>query len=281
MPERVFLFFNRTKYFFLLAIAFGCVDPYAPPLVKSTSNILVVDGFLSSSSNSAIVKLSRAISLSDDVSFPKEGNALVSIESMSGATFNLNETSHGTYEISGINASTEEKYQLHIQTTDGKDYRSDYIQLKQAPPIDSITWEPDAEGITLFVSSHDPSAKTHYYQWVYKETWEYRSAYGSNYYLIDGAAVPRPESEGINICWNSELSPKILINSTLKLSEDRVNKFPLTFIPRAPAEQPSSPENTASLLSKEPSPRKLLISGHNCRSLLKTSVDYLTRFRLR
>lgn len=224
----------KLKYSFLLfVLLIACVDPYAPPQLKDAGNILVVDGFLSSTSNSAVVKLSRAISLSEGQSFPVESNAFVEVQDQRGSVFSLTETSAGTYEASGLSLNSSQKYQLHIKTSGGKDYLSQFIPLKKSPPIDSVTWKPSAEGITLYTNTHDVTGNTRYYQWVYTETWEYKSDYNSMYYLIDGQAVTRPESESINTCWKSENSPKILVNSTLKLSEDHVTDFPITFIPKA------------------------------------------------
>lgn len=216
----------------LLLIA-GCIDPYSPSISEDSNNILVVDGYLNSSDGTAQIKLKRAISLYDNT-YPNESNASVIINSSGGTTYPLAETSEGYYELSGIDFSQalSEKYQLQIQTQDGKEYQSDFVELKKSPPIDSITWKPSPTGITLYANSHDSTGKSRYYQWTYKETWEYNADHYSSYKLVDGVILPKPPEESFYICWNNKNSSKIIIGSTIRLSQDIVKDFPLTFIER-------------------------------------------------
>ena len=49
-----------TTVFLLLLILTGCIEPYNPPAIADTIDILVVDGFLNGTDSSATVQLSKA-----------------------------------------------------------------------------------------------------------------------------------------------------------------------------------------------------------------------------
>ena len=61
-------------------------------------------------------------------------------------------------------------------------------------------------------------------------TWEYTANYESVYKIVKNAAVTRKPEDAIFKCWNTELSSKILIASTSRLSEAVVSQFALTFL---------------------------------------------------
>src|SRR6218665_3564821 len=137
----------------LLGVA-GCVDPYSPVVADENIDFLVVDGFLNSTDQSASVKLSKAIPLSSNLSYKSEKKAIVTIEEENGAIFNLTEKDTGVYQANGMNINIAKKYKLHIRTTAGKEYMSDFIEIKQSPPIDSITWKPIPDGVTIYANTH-------------------------------------------------------------------------------------------------------------------------------
>ena len=225
---------KRISYFSLLLVSLlslaRCIDPYSAPVSNENVDILVIDGFLNSTGNSASVKLSKAIPLSVNQAYKREKKATVAIEEENGAIYNLVEKDTGVYESSNMNINSLKKYQLHIRTEGGKEYRSDFIELKQSPPIDSVTWKPAIDGVTIYANTHDTSESTHYYQWTYSETWEYNSDFYSAFKIMNGTVVPRPPAESIYICWTTAASTKISINSTLRLSSDVVRDFSLTSI---------------------------------------------------
>lgn len=221
-----------TSVLLFSAVMTGCIDPYDVPTGNEEIDILVVDGFLNSTEKSASVKLTKALALAKSTEYTNEHDALVTIEDTNGNTFYLDEKQVGRYEACALNISASTKYQLHIKTASGKEYRSELIELKQSPPIDSITWKPSPDGITIYVNAHDPTNRTRYYQWKYTETWEYNADYYSVYKIESGAVVPREANEIFYTCWNTAPSTRIMINSTLRLSSDIVHEFPLVFIER-------------------------------------------------
>lgn len=209
----------------------GCIDPYPPPVSKGDVGFLVVDGFLNSGSGLASVKLSRALPLEATTPYPTVEHALVQVERDNGSVFSLVESSPGRYEAVRPDLHIGSAYRLLVRTTDGKDFESDFVVLKQSPQLEDVSWTRDGDGITIHVDSRDPSGSTRYYQWVYTETWEYDADRQSGFYVRNGLAVPRHSSEQIYICYFTVESSKVLISTTSDQSVDFINDYPLVHIP--------------------------------------------------
>lgn len=216
--------------FLSFLLLYGCVESYQPPATEGDVALLVVDGFINGTENSASVKLSYSSALSSDDPTLMETGASVSIEEEGGSTFVLNESEAGNYTIDNIAVDKMRKYRLKIQTSDNQEVFSDYIEIADTPEIDSVTWKPDDEGVTIYVNTHDAENKSKYYSWTYEETWEYNASFYSTYLLIDGEAFQRSQEDQIYTCWTTISSTEILVNSTVRLSEDLVRDFPVTFV---------------------------------------------------
>ncbi|GAB3994350.1 hypothetical protein GCM10028807_31910 [Spirosoma daeguense] len=213
----------------LVMLVGGCVDPYRPPEITSPGSYLVVNGFFNSApGTTSTIQLSRTQNLTDTKAPTLESKATVTIESKSNAIYTLREGTPGSYTLAGVTPVSGETYRLHIKTK-GVDYYSDYVPVVTTPPIDSVSWGVVDNGVQISANTHDPKNNARYYKWDYEATWEYYSRYYSGLELknnqIVGRAIP------INRCWNSELSTNIITTSTVRLSQDIVRKYPLTFIP--------------------------------------------------
>lgn len=215
-----------------LALLLGCLDPYEPPVAPQDRNVLVVDGFLNSTDRAATVKLSHTVSISSSTTFSPERGAEVSIQSKAGYIFPLVEMDSGVYVASGLDLTPDDRYRLNIHTDQGENYVSDFIELKNVPPIDSVHWEPGEDGLTIYVNTHDFSGNTKHYRWYFDETWEYHAAFASDYKLVNGEPVFRTNEERIHKCWRYVNSTEILIGSTEQLQSDIVSRQPLMFIPK-------------------------------------------------
>ena len=139
-----FLNLKRKSWAILFVGIAGCLEPYNPPAIKDTIDILVVDGFLNSTDNIATVRLTKATALTDESNTGHEvTGALVQIEEEDGPTHTLNEISSGLYVLTEMNLDNDRKYRLSVVNTNDKKYLSDYITLTPCPPIDSISWKPN------------------------------------------------------------------------------------------------------------------------------------------
>jgi hypothetical protein len=209
----------------------SCIEPYEPKINNEVFDILVVDGYINTTDRSAQVRLSRAIPV-DSVMLPsQENNATVLIEDEGGTTYSLINSGLGIYVADDLGLDQSKKYRLHVVTSADEEYVSDYVTLKSSPLIDSVIWKPDVGGISIYVNTHDPDANSHYYEWTYEETWEYRSSFNSTYKVVDGIAYPRTFDEQIFTCWSTQASTKLLVGTSDRLSADVIRDFPIIFIP--------------------------------------------------
>jgi hypothetical protein len=225
-------FLSKRLQAFLLITAVGCLEPYNPPEITDQIDILVVDGFLNATDNSASVRISKARPLSDDSEVDTGVSAFVAIEDEQGNSQPLDALSIGVYSKTDLQLSRDNKYRLSIVSNDGKRYNSDFVELTKSPLIDSISWKPaiQRDGIDIFVNTHDDSGMTKYFQWTYDETWEYTSKYGSYFRIERGVAIQNP----LNVyrCWNTNRSSEIHVGSTTHLASNVIREFPLVFIPK-------------------------------------------------
>jgi hypothetical protein len=68
----------------------------------------------------------------------------------------------------------------------------------------------------------------------YDETWEYHSAFESDYEWSGGAGgmvIPRPQSDLFYTCWQTDTSTDIIIGSSAKFSSDVIYEYPVTMVP--------------------------------------------------
>src|SRR5882724_8743830 len=209
----MFLKNSIYKIFFIaIAITFmaGCKEAYNPPQIKNSPNYLVVDGVLSSG-DSTKIKLSRTRSFNDSLSYSPETGAKVEVIGEGSDSYSLTETGDGVYFINYLSLNPGEKYQLRINTTDGKQYDSDPLTVKETPPIDSVNWTGDDKGIQIFVNTHDPSNDTRYYRWEYEEVWEYHAAFDSYYTYTGGKLTARDANSHVYVCWHDRPSTELVL----------------------------------------------------------------------
>ena len=173
-------------YATLMILFVCCKQEYIPPVNEENANLLVVEGFLNSGQGPTTIRLSRSVGLTDTTQKKIERGAKVNVEGEDGSSFALAGNNNGEYSISQLPLLNNVKYRLHIKTINGKEYASDFVPIKITPPIDSITWQSESDGLRLYVNTHDPQNATKYYQWEFEETWEFRSAYYSSLKYVKG-----------------------------------------------------------------------------------------------
>lgn len=229
-------FLKNILGFFILLWAFSqCVEPFEEFDAQDFEDYLVVEGLITNETKAHRILISRTSPI-DSLVFIPETEAQVHIEDEQGNRFPLSEKEPGKYfttpNFTGI---IGQSYTLLIQTSSGRNYRSDAVTLKSCPPIDSIYAEyrtglinrPD--GIEFYVDSHDPSNQTRYYRWEWEETYEIVVPFASIFEWIQGNEV-RPRTENVGNCWKSDTSSTILIKNTIGLANDQISRFPVRFM---------------------------------------------------
>ncbi len=210
----------------------SCKKPYNPPEIKAITNFLVIDGTITCGNNVVTtIILSRTTQLGDSVLFDPELNAIMYIEQEQGSVFPVTEQGDGVYKTQPLNLEPGRNYRLKIKTADNKNYLSDYTTAKTSPAIDSLSWKQNND-VTVYVTTHDPSDNARYYRWEYDETWNYRSIFSTDYYVKDGLILVVDASTQRDSCWRTDNSKTIVLGSSVALSEDVINEFPVAIIPQ-------------------------------------------------
>ncbi|HET8829917.1 MAG TPA: DUF4249 domain-containing protein [Pelobium sp.] len=223
-----------------MLLQFSCRKPFEPMLDSPLTGYLVVEGFINVNGVTTI-KLSRTKKLGEQRLFKPEFEAQVQIIGENALAYDVREKNDGVYESDVLELSGQ-KYQLKIKTADGEEYESKIVEKKITPPIDSVSWNREQNGVQIKVNSHDDQNKTKYYKWTFDEVWEINAAFpvdykfvntitpGTNSSFITVVERTPAEKDEIYYCWQGGSSNQILLGSTAKLSEDIIS-FPVKFIP--------------------------------------------------
>jgi len=213
-----------------LIIILSCKDEYYPEIIESGNSYLVVEGVLCAGPDSTVIRLTKTAKLYSS-GFTDVQNAKVTVEGRDNSIKGLVSSGNGRYVSPGLNLTVNNDYRLRIRTAEGKEYLSEYVTVRDTPPIDSLTWKQNPEGVRLYVSTHDVSDNTHYYLWNYDETWEIRTVFYATY-IYDKPVVRQRvlPAEQVNTCWKYGSSKEILAGSSVRLQSGVISEAPLEFI---------------------------------------------------
>ena len=222
------VFFAAIILIFFLS---ACREEYNPPVVSSPQSLLVVEANLTVGGPTSI-RLTKTFKLDDSARLQTVNGATLTVEGKDNSIQSLSSAGNGYYMSPGLNLSPGNEYRLRIHTTDGKEFLSDYVVAKATPDIDSISWEKNNDGVTIYTNTHDPSNSSTYYRWEYTETWEHRSPFVSDIIYDNGAVRSRVfPQEDISACWTTLSSTNIFLANSVRLQSDVISKVPLKFIP--------------------------------------------------
>lgn len=218
--------------FSVTSILVNCKRPYEPPATQVDNKFLAIDATLINSSDSpSVFILSRTVKLTDttQVIYPESG-AIVSVEDSTGSSFPFFEREPGKYVSVPLLLNASKKYRLKISTNTGQ-YVSDFVNVKQSPPIDSITWQQQND-VLIFLNTHDPSNNTRYYRWDFVETWQYTSPLDAELSQNNGRIFYVDATNQTHICWRSTNSTQLLTGTSIALSQDVINQQPIAVVPQ-------------------------------------------------
>jgi hypothetical protein len=214
-----------TVFFFILLT--GCITKFTPETTED-KKILVVEGLITDQPGINTIKLSRSTPLGTRIKAEPVTKCTVSLSDNNGNTYILKESVSGTYvtDPAKFRGQTGQIYTLSIKA-DNYTYQSYPAEMKYVPPVDSLYYEKvvlgqyggfnTAEGCQIYLNTGDPSNRCKFYRWEFSETWEFRLPYNE-------IVVPN------NRCWLSDNSDMINIKSTSALEENKIKKYPLTYI---------------------------------------------------
>ncbi len=257
--------------YLLLFALLSCRKPYDPPAITTNVNYLVVEGLINTGSDSTIIKLSRTVQIGAQTTANPELHASVTVLSSANTIYPLKETGNGYYRSPGLNLSSANTYALKIITSNGKTYQSDFLPVKNSPPIDSVYYTLADTAVSVWLSTHDPANKTIYYRWDFSETYIIHPFVESVDELLTNpidTVVPRSAQDQVYTCWASDTSQNILLGSSAKLKQDIIAKMQLTAIGKSSEKI----GDRYSILVKQ---YALTPDAYNYWQLLKTNTEQL------
>lgn len=205
-------------------MATACKKQIVLKPIVTLNSYLVVDGHISNG-DSTFITLSRTVNITGAVRSNPELNAAVTIEGQGGGSFALIAKGKGSYASAILNLSPTKSYRLKIITQDGRQYASDFVPLKNSPPIDTVSYAVKSDGLQINVDTHDATNITRYYKWDNVITYQVRSKYESKWIVVnDDTTAVRPLNQQIYNCWATDTSGNIALGSSAKLSQDVISK---------------------------------------------------------
>jgi hypothetical protein len=216
----------------IILTAYSCKKPFAPEAISSRNSYLVIEGVINSGSDSTFFRLSRTERLSARDTVIPELNAVVTVEGDNNTSYPLYDIANGNYGAPPLALTATAKYRLRIKTSNNEEYLSDYVETKTTPPIDSITYTVENDGVQFYASTHDPNNAARYYRWDFGETWGY-FAYERSYFKLGDDGLPAyriGQQELIYECYQTRQSHQALLATSSRLAQDVINKQPLDFI---------------------------------------------------
>lgn len=216
----------------LCVVMHSCRTPFEPEVSSLDGSFLVVEGYLDSEGKRSELKLSRSTSLADSV-FADETGAVVTLYADSGESYPLTEEGEGIY-VFERNISESQLYSLEIVLQNGDRIRSESMRPILTPDIIDAGFVKDEEGVEVFVTTQG-DANADDFLWTFEETWIYRPRVRTPfiYDAAIGDVRTRTSQEQIELCFKSEDSPGILLETSSRFEEQVVFRQTITEIPTA------------------------------------------------
>lgn len=224
---------NRSwvLFFILIGIFCGCRTPYDPEVPDTELRILVVEGYLDTEGMKSELKLSRTLPLSAAASMLPETGATVLLRSQNGQQFPISEKGLGIY-LFERNIDERQTYTLEIVLKSGERYASEILKPIVTPEIIDGGFKRDSDGVEVFVSTQG-NAEADDFLWTFEETWIYRPRIRTPY-IYDTRlrdVRQRTEAEQNSLCFKTESSPDIVIETSSRFQDQVVFEKTVTEIP--------------------------------------------------
>jgi hypothetical protein len=225
---------KRDWLLFLLLIGFfsGCRTPYEPEVPPTELRLLVVEGYLDTEGLKSELKLSRTVPLSSEESLLAELGAKVALRSQGGQEFPLIEKGQGVY-LFERNIDEKQTYVLEILLKSGERYVSEELKPITTPEIIDGGFKRDEDGVEVFVSTQGNSEADDFL-WTFEETWIYRPRIRTTYIYVPALkdVRTRTEAEQNSLCFKTEQSPDIVLETSSRFQDQVVFQKTVTEIPQ-------------------------------------------------
>jgi len=221
-----------------MMVVVGCKDE----VILDNKNFnprLVVDGSITNEPGPYIIKLSQTSPINQikEVLLP---GCTVTLYDNTGASEILTEVEPGFYysSVSGIHGIVGNSYKISILTTDGKEYTTEFQEMKEPIEIDSVyadltyvdllEYPYKLPGYQFFTDTKIASGRENYYLWRMIETYEYIAEY-ELVEIINGNSTVA-DYQKLYRCWKTQMVNYVYTGTTANLTIPKIIHQPLHYV---------------------------------------------------
>jgi hypothetical protein len=226
----------------LIRLTYSCTEPYA--LQSNTfEDALIIEATITNELKKQEIKISRTFTFEQREPIIETG-AIVYITDDLENQYNFNEINGKYVSEFEFEALPTRKYQLHIETSNGKKYSSTREVLPSTSNEFDITAKKNnlygVEGLEITANSFDPTGTSNYYRFEYEETYKIVSpkwtpiklntSYNATNFEVTTWFTQKDYDS--SICFNTEYSNEILLANNSGSNIDQIKDYSIRFIPQ-------------------------------------------------
>jgi hypothetical protein len=228
-------FLSYIVLLFLLTVS--CIEPYWPDL-EGQGSVLVVDALITDDPENIYVILSLSAPVNNQVTIPVTGAHVFVTDNM-GNTFLFKDSANGKYLPSDFAGIAESSYMLTIILPNGKQYFSDFQQLKTMSIFDSIHYEIESqptinprypiEGARFYLDNIPSGQTEEYCLFQLIETYKYHVDFRLEYTYYDNMlhkVIHPPPMR----CWKTDKVQGFFLYKNIPRSGTSDEALPIHFI---------------------------------------------------
>ena len=230
----------------IFVITLGCKDEFLLE-TKNYEPIMVVDGLITNEDGPYTIKISLSSPINTFEKFPYEG-CTVTIYKNTDNSEVLEEAEPGIYVTSegGIQGVIGNEYSISITTPEGKEYKTEFQEMKESVEIDSVYAELiylkeedypfGLPGYQFYVNTETTQNPENYFLWNMIETYEYAADYSlhavmnwKGQFLLEGIDTCT-YFNNVYWCWKTQNTGYLFTGKTSNLTVPKISNQPLNFV---------------------------------------------------
>lgn len=232
-----------TLFVVFVALLSSCLERYHPDDLYLKEGLLVINAHITDQAGTQTIEISRSANI-EGPRFEPEMDCFVLLSREDGESreFHISE-SPGIYtaDMDADFLTTGIQYQLQVVTGDGKEYLSDFDQIRPVPEIDSIYYKVETRqitgdgepvtGIRFYVDFTYDNEAYEFIRWDLTETYEFHNPDMEAYvYYSRWRSGPLVGEDNPKVCYLTYPVPSVHSISTKELDPGKFTRA-FDFIP--------------------------------------------------
>jgi len=219
----------------------SCIKSYEPVIESKDAVKYVVSGQVVKGDTVQHIKVSLTSPINNP-SYIGVSGCQILVSDDKGNSYETADLNNGNYSfiIPENHLTYGTSFMVNILTPEGVNIASDFDQLNECPPVDSVfytvkeipTTDPKIfiKGIQFYLDLNAENVSSHYYRWEAEETFEYHMTWPIEWYYDGTVHHVFPPDYSRSVCWQTLLVNKIFTLSTASLDQNKYKALPLHFV---------------------------------------------------